>query len=360
MDGVKRISRKGATTNHASSMDHRRLQKSSTLNRRFVRRPVAKAQTATKAAQSGQTKKQTQRQASKAGSARAIVTTPQVTRKGGLIQRTKRVRLNRVQTTGVQTKSTQAMRQKTQTMKSKTTAGGQKGQARQVQNAKQVSQQQDVGVQDHKLLKVTRARMSARQAAAPVPISSQEMKDRAIQQALQRMQSAEKTKADFGQPKEKKLHFWQKKSFVAAASMAIISIALLGYLVSLNLPDLSVRVAAMQAGIANAYPSYVPSNYRLDGLVKEENGRITMNFRNDIGKSFTLTEEKSSWDSAAVLANYVKKNWGDDYSIAKGQGLTIYVSNSKAVWVNGGVLYIVDGEAAELNSSDLHDIAVSL
>jgi hypothetical protein len=223
-----------------------------------------------------------------------------------------------------------------------------------------VKDTKDVGPQQHKLLNITRARMAARQAPAPVMISAQERKEQAIQQALQRMQNAENKKSDFGEKKAKKQFFWQKKRFAVAMAMAIISIGLLGYLVSLNLPDLSVRVAAMHAGISNAYPSYVPSNYRLDGLVKEDNGKITMSFKNDLSKTFTLTEEKSSWDSASVLANYVKKNWGEDYSVVKGQGLTIYISESKAAWVNGGVFYIVDGEAAELNSSDLHDIAVSL
>ena len=142
--------------------------------------------------------------------------------------------------------------------------------------------------------------------------------------------------------------------------MVVISFGLLGYLVYLNMPDISVRVAAMQTGIDKAYPSYVPADYRLDGLVKEDAGRITMNFKNSEGKKFTLMEEKSSWDSSAVLSNYVKKNWGSDYSIAKGQGLTIYVSKSNAAWVNGGVFYVITDEEGNLTSTDLHDIAVSL
>jgi hypothetical protein len=145
-----------------------------------------------------------------------------------------------------------------------------------------------------------------------------------------------------------------------AVAMVVISFGLLGYLVYLNMPDISVRVAAMQTGIDKAYPSYVPADYRLDGLVKEDAGRITMNFKNSEGKKFTLMEEKSSWDSSAVLTNYVEKNWGASYSIARGQGLTIYVSGSNAAWVNSGVLYIIQDDAGVLNSNDLHDIAVSL
>ena len=54
------------------------------------------------------------------------------------------------------------------------------------------------------------------------------------------------------------------------------------------------------------------------------------------------------------------KNWGASYSVAKGQGLTIYVSGSNAAWVNGGVFYVINGDEGSLSSSDLHDIAVSL
>lgn len=395
MDGVNRISRKGATTNHASSVDHRRLQKSSTLNRRFVRRPSAAAKTQQNATKAQQRATQTQQKKAVASArvsaqqtstktaqqqlssnkqqaqqqkavVRSVAGTRGASGKQSLIQHSK---AGKIQPSAAFVEQQKRLRQKqqqnaTQQQVGKRITAQQLAKIRQqaATDLKQTRKQEskDIGPQGHKLLDATRARMAAQAAPAPAKITAQERKDRAIQQALQRMQSAENTKDDFGEKKIKKQHFWQKKRFAVAMAMAIISIGLLGYLVSLNLPDISVRVAAMQAGISNAYPSYVPSNYRLDGLVKEENGKITMNFKNDIGKTFSLIEEKSSWDSTAVLVNYVKKNWGDDYSIAKGQGLTIYISGSKAVWVNGGVLYIVDGEAAELNSSDLHDIAVSL
>ena len=41
MDGVKKVTSR-TTANHASSLDHRRIQKSSTLNRKFVKRPTAR------------------------------------------------------------------------------------------------------------------------------------------------------------------------------------------------------------------------------------------------------------------------------------------------------------------------------
>ena len=42
MDGIKKTNRAGIAKSHASSTAHQqRVQKSSTLNRRFVKRPVA-------------------------------------------------------------------------------------------------------------------------------------------------------------------------------------------------------------------------------------------------------------------------------------------------------------------------------
>ena len=227
-----------------------------------------------------------------------------------------------------------------------------------------ISETKDV-YQKNQTLEAAKARMAARKAAAqPEHLSAQELKDRAIKQALRKVERLDDDgtmSAQFdGVATQQKQHFWKKRSFAISACMAVIAIALLGYLVALNLPDISVRVAAMQTGIEKLYPSYVPSNYRLDGLVKEEAGRVTMNFKNEEGKKFILMEEKSSWDSAAVLSNYVKKNWGSDYSIAKGQGLTIYISGSNAVWVNGGVFYMITNEDRSLTATDLHDIAVSL
>ena len=212
--------------------------------------------------------------------------------------------------------------------------------------------------QDTKVAKVAKARLAARKAPAPQQLSAQELKERAIQQALRRVSTMEDV-SDVRTLKKTK-HVWQKKKVAVAAVVAVLSLVVLGYLVSVNLPDISVRVAAIHSGIEKSYPSYVPANYRLDGLAKEEQGRITMAFKNDQGQRFSLVEEKSSWDSAAVLTNYVYEKWGDDYSVAKDQGLTIYISGSSAAWVNGGVFYLIIDESDALNSSDLHDIAISL
>ena len=60
------------------------------------------------------------------------------------------------------------------------------------------------------------------------------------------------------------------------------------------------------------------------------------------------------------MSNFVKDRWGDNYTIAKGQGLLVYISGSNAVWVNGGVLYEIQDDSGKLSTDDLHDIAIGL
>ncbi len=329
MDGVVRVTRRASSAKNASSVNQRRTQKSTTLNRKFVKKVAPRPRINASAAAASRTLK---------GQGQQRV----------LIRRTQQVRL---QPQPQQTIVQQAVETQTQAQQK----FAQRAAAHSV-SLKDIEAIQPA--QDAPIVKIAKARMAARKAAAPQPLTAQELKERAIQQALRKVSTMDADE-EYSEAFKKK-HFWQKKKFALAASMAVVSLALLGYLVSVNMPNISVRVAAMHSGIEKAYPSYVPSSYRLDGLVKEENGRITMGFKDDNGKKFTLMEEKSSWDSSAVLSNYVIKNWGASYSVAKGQGLTIYVSGSNAAWVNGGVFYVIlDGDNA-LSSSDLHDIAVSL
>ncbi len=378
MDGIKRVNG-GANTAHSSAVDHRRIQKSSTLNRKFVKKPVARPRISAAASAASKSLRQHGQQRSmemiqKRNSVKLQPSQQQAARQqSAKIAVKQTVKVQQQGQQGQQRVAAQQQGQKAQQQQRVTAQQQQQGQKQSQQQQQRVAasrkqiiaekKETDV-LERNRTAQAARARIAARKAAAqPQHLSAQELKDRAIQQALRKVDGIEEKKelsAQFNDGGQQKAHFWQKKSFAITACMAIVSLALLGYLVALNMPDISVRVAAMQTGIEKIYPSYVPSNYRLDGLVKEDAGRVTMNFKNDDGKKFILMEEKSSWDSAAVLSNYVKKNWGNNYSIAKGQGLTIYISGSNAAWVNGGVFYMITNEDGALSATDLHDIAVSL
>jgi hypothetical protein len=144
------------------------------------------------------------------------------------------------------------------------------------------------------------------------------------------------------------------------ASGAAALLLLVGYFTYLNMPNLSVRVAAAQAGIEADYPDYRPSGYSISGPVAYETGRVQMKFAANGGnQSFVLNQERSGWDSGAVLEDYVLPQAGEDYIISRERGLTIYSWNGNAAWVSGGILYTVNGDAL-LSPEQIRRIATSL
>lgn len=126
------------------------------------------------------------------------------------------------------------------------------------------------------------------------------------------------------------------------------------------MPNLSVRVAAIQAGIDASYPDYRPDGYSLNGPVTYADGRVTMNFTANGGpQEFKISQSESTWDSEAVLDNYIAPRAGADYIPYTERGLTIYTYDNNAAWVNGGILYTIEGNAP-LSSEQIRRIATSL
>ena len=360
MDGIKVRVGNASSAKSASAVNKRRLQSSATLNRRFVKKPTPAPRIKASAGAASRTLKAQTSKRVLISKGQAVKLQPTQATAAQQQQQPKQATVAQAPAKVIQHPAKQLSEQEKMQKKIASRTASSAFSSRQLARVKAVDNEPIAPAKDTKLAKIAKARMAARKAPAPQPLSAQELKERAIQQALRKVSTMESEQIDDVRGTGVKQHFWQKKHFAIGAAVAVVFLVVAGYLVSVNLPDISVRVAAMHTGIDKAYPSYVPSSYRLDGLVKEENGRITMAFKNDRDQKFTLMEEKSSWDSSAVLTNYVAKNWGASYSIAKGQGLTIYVSGSNAAWVNGGVFYVINDETGTLSSNDLHDIAVSL
>lgn len=178
------------------------------------------------------------------------------------------------------------------------------------------------------------------------------IKTEAIQKAI------ENTRKQPTATKKRFLKRHPRAMSIVSATLALVMLG--GYLTYLNMPALSVRVAAAQAGINAAYPNYRPDGYSLNGPVAYNQGQVTMKFAANGGpQSYTIKQTKSGWDSAAVLDNYVTPKAGSSYIPYTERGLTIYAYDGNAAWVNGGILYTVEGDAP-LSSDQLRRIATSL
>lgn len=207
-------------------------------------------------------------------------------------------------------------------------------------------------------------KVSKKPQASPKPqvsnVTARELKERAIKKALAEASNAPAAPVEETSSKKTgkiKFGFGRVMLALSCAAAAVFAIA---YFVSINMPDISLKVAAMQTGINASYPSYIPRNYSTSDI-SSENGKVTLRFVNSAeGTSFSLIEEKSSWDSNALLANYIKPTYEDNYSIIREQGLTLYVSDSNAAWVNGGIIYKIQADNGVLTNKQIRSIAVSL
>jgi hypothetical protein len=209
----------------------------------------------------------------------------------------------------------------------------------------------DIAPVHHPIVAKAHAVAAAAHTAKVAPVSqptSQELKHAALGQALA---NASSTSKPVKQPRRRALN-------VAAASLGLLLIT--GYFTYVNMPNLSVRVAAAQAGIDASYPEYRPVGYRLDGPIAYQNGEVSMKFAsNSAPLAFSLNQSKSSWDSSALLEKYVNPRSEGKYATYSDAGLTIYTYGTDAAWVNGGILYTVEGSAL-LSNEQIRRIATSM
>lgn len=236
------------------------------------------------------------------------------------------------------------------------------------------------------------ARKAQQEERKQAEISSRELKDAAIKKALAEMYDAKEEsareeriaervmlkemKADKKAAKsekkakkaakkaEKETRRFNKKHktgrIILAFATSAACVFALAALVKVNLPSISVKVAAVQTGVEASYPNYIPRDFSLTGIYTNDQNSVIIEFSGPDNKSFTLAEDKSSWDSNALLTNYVKGAYGTDYDTIREQGITIYINYSNATWVNNGTFYRITASNGTLSKKQLKNIAISL
>lgn len=151
----------------------------------------------------------------------------------------------------------------------------------------------------------------------------------------------------------------KSRKFLKFSTISIGLIILIGFLIYFLMPSFSVKIASAQAGIDATYPEYCPDGYSLSGPVYFSDGEVIINFHANTGKTkFTIRQAKSSWDSSAVKVK-VEQDSNGEFSTTSEKGLTIFSYDGNAIWVNGGILYTIKGDAP-LSGDQIRRIAISL
>ena len=212
-------------------------------------------------------------------------------------------------------------------------------------------------------------KLLTKKTQAPSKIPASNMTVSSVESAFKRIQKPDQkntitTKASVQTPPKttSSLVKHHKKGarifFAFLCSSAVV--AALFFVVQSNMPDISVKVAAMQTGIQATYPNYIPRDYRLSGVYTAQDNSVAMDFVGPNQARFTLTEEKLPWDSTALLNRFVKQKWGENYDSIREQGITIYINGSNAAWVNAGIVYKIINHQGELSKKQIKNIVTSL
>ncbi len=195
-------------------------------------------------------------------------------------------------------------------------------------------------------------KIAPKPVVAAKPATAKEIKETAISKAMSRPAAKEPKKRRWLASRRARI------ATIIIACVAILVVG--GYFTYTNIPSLSVGIAAAQAGIDATYPSYRPDGYSLIQPITYSDGEVVLNFKsNGNDDNFTITQARSSWDSSAILQNIVKPKVGDNYLTTEEQGLTIYSYNDSTIWVNAGILDTIDGNAP-LSGEQVRHIATSM
>jgi hypothetical protein len=223
--------------------------------------------------------------------------------------------------------------------------------------AKPMKRSMDIGPVSHPMVAKAQHKMQPAAKPSTPAVShahkpSQVIKNEAITSALHAAPQHNAKAKQVKQPRKQ-----SRMLSLASASLALIMLA--GYFTYLNMPNLSVRVAAAQAGFNATYPGYQPDGYRIKKVAFAE-GQVGIQYSANGGtQGFTVKQEKSGWDSSALLANYVEPTSKGGYIPHGEQGITVYVFDNNAAWVNDGIRYTIQGDAP-LSSEQILDIATSM
>lgn len=186
---------------------------------------------------------------------------------------------------------------------------------------------------------------------AKKPRTTADILERAIEQATSHLEPPP--------PRQKyRRHDRLKRNTGIGASIGL-SVLVLGVIVAQNLNSVRLQMASSKAGFNVSLPNYHPAGYGL-GQLNYSQGVAAAQFRSSSDNSqYTITQKSSSWDSSALLDNFVSPSYAQ-YQTISAKGLTIYIYGAKnATWVNGGVWYVIQSNGS-LSDRQLIDLATSL
>ncbi len=146
----------------------------------------------------------------------------------------------------------------------------------------------------------------------------------------------------------------------AYATISLVFLAVLGVGAWQALPFVQVKMAASKAGFSASRPAYSPSGFSMDTPIETKPGEVTLSYKSRTDdKGFKITQTPSQWSSQALESNFLNSN-NKEYQVVKTSGKTIYTyDKTNATWVDGGVWFKLESNA-DFSSEQIAKIANGL
>lgn len=144
------------------------------------------------------------------------------------------------------------------------------------------------------------------------------------------------------------------------AGGVLILVAIGGFLVYKNTPNISLYMASAKAGFQASVPRHQPVGYTIGSLTSSA-GTVAVNYRSPSNAhAFSIIEKSSDWDSLTLRDSFVIPTVGQDFQTLQTGGQTIFVyGQHNATWVSGNVWYRVQTDGT-LDDQQLSELASTL
>lgn len=151
------------------------------------------------------------------------------------------------------------------------------------------------------------------------------------------------------------------KRAVSFGAVGLSLVLLAGFFVFQYKTNIELQLADAKAGIHATLPGYKPSGYAVSKFSYQA-GLVAINYHSsDDGHHFQLLQKASGYADQSSLSSLVADNAGSYQKLEAG-GQTIYASsdnsNASAAWLNGGILYLLKGNAS-LSNDQIQKIVTS-
>lgn len=192
------------------------------------------------------------------------------------------------------------------------------------------------------------------QVSAKKPVHHSTSKQALFEHALANAKSHEQP----APVKHRKTHSKHRRLLHSVASLTAV-LVIGASIMYLNKGSVELQLASVRAGFQASMPNYAPAGFERAGT-ETSDGKVAIKFTSPLDKqNFTISQQASSWDSQTLFDSVVASNTNSYQTVLSG-GRTIFLyGNDQAAWVDGGILYKLQGNA-DLTKDQISSIASSM